>query len=369
MPRSKQPKIRIVKREKPFVIGFLPENDCAPLIVAHELGFFVKYGLEVQLQCEMDWRNLHDKLVFRAYDAVHAPAALPFLINLGLTPEKCSCLTGLILSLQGGAITISRKLWHRGVRDAATMGEHMNRNRGKLTFTFGVACPLASHYSLLCQWLRAAEMYESSQVRIVTVPVWQMFPMLKLGYLDGFCAGEPWGSVAVQSGEGVCVATSSALAPLHPEKILCVRKEFANRESERHLRLLAALIEASAFCDQPENRKQVCSLLAQPRYVNAPSDCIEPGLLGPFATEDSQVRSLHGLNIFHRYGANDPTAERENWVTGRLYEFLRWGKKPSALKSVFRRDLFLKARKLTSDTDSSRLRDSEPSENKGNGTE
>jgi len=43
--------------------------------------------------------------------------------------------------------------------------------------------------------------------------------------------------------------TTSEIEPNHPEKALLVLQEFAERREDEHLRLLAALIEASRFCD------------------------------------------------------------------------------------------------------------------------
>jgi ABC-type nitrate/sulfonate/bicarbonate transport system substrate-binding protein len=326
-----------------LLVGFLPDNDCAPLIVAQQLGLYAKHGLEVELECQASWKNIHDKLLHNQLDAAHAPAALPFLINLGLTPEKRPCVAGLILSLQGNTITVSRQLWERGARDAATFSELLARESRKRIYTFGVPCPLASQYSLLCQWLRSVEVVHSS-VRIESFPVWQLFPMLKLGYLDGFCAGEPWGSVAVQAGAGACVATSNSLASLHPEKVLMVRKDFAESRAEEHERLIAALLEACRLCDQREYRKQICALLAHPKYVNAPLDCIEAGLLGSAEATATSMHPINGLNIFYRYRANEPTAARARWITGRLFELLRWNSRPASLNGVFRRDVFCRAR-------------------------
>ncbi len=334
---------RIMKQPKPLVLGFTPETDCAPIVVAHEMGLFKKYGLAVELQRELSWKNIQDKIARRQLDAGQTPGALPFLINLGLTPEKCDCVSSMVLSLQGNAITISRTLWDAGVQDPETLREHIVHD--KRTYTFGVGSPLGSQYSLLCQWLKAADIPHNVKVRIIPSPAPQMFPLLKMGYLDGYCIGEPWNSVAVQAGVGVCVATSAQLAPLHPEKVLIVRGEFAEKRAEEHEALIAALLEACDFCDQPQNRNQLCDLLALPHYVNAPIECFEASLLGRTQVGDSSIQSLHGLNIFHRYRANDPTTARAAWITGRLYEFLRWDARPPALDGVFRRDVFLRARR------------------------
>jgi ABC-type nitrate/sulfonate/bicarbonate transport system substrate-binding protein len=183
-------------------------------------------------------------------------------------------------------------------------------------------------------------------VRILKVPPAEMFPMLKLGYIDGFCCSEPWTSLVVQAGAGVCAATSATLAPLHPEKVLAVREEFSRRRADEHHRLIAALLEACAFCDQPENRPEVCELLAKRQYLDVPLECIQAGLMGSATPDNSPLNSLHGLNIFHRHRANDPTPARAAWLTGHLHRYFRWRKRPVWLDHVFRRDLFAAGQKL-----------------------
>jgi two-component system, oxyanion-binding sensor len=345
---NSQPKTTVpgvVKSRKTLRVGFLPEADCAPVIAAQEFGLFDRYGLTVELHSEASWKHIHNKFHQGLLDAAHAPASLPFLMSLGLTPERHACVAGLVLSLQGNAITVSRALSRLGVRDAETMGAQLRRDRSLRTYTFGVACPLSPQYFLLCQWLRMANIPPHA-VRIESAPTEQMFPLVKLGYLDGFCAGEPWNTIAAEAGVGECVATSSQLAPLHPEKVLMARKDFAEERGEEHERLIAALIEACYLCDQPENRPRLCEMLAQPRFVNAPAECLEPGLVGPFGPSDSQVHALDGLSVFYRARATEPSAAKAAWLTGRLYDYLRWAPRPSGLNGVFRSDIYRRALRL-----------------------
>lgn len=346
MAKQKRTAVTLLKKRKPLRIGFLPENDCAPIIVAQEFGLFKQYGLDVELQSQVSWKHVHDKVIHGYLDAAHAPGMLPFLINLGLTPEKRECVSGVVLSLQGNAITVSRELWRLGVRNAATLREQVWRDHSKKIYSFGFTCPLSAQYSLLCQWLRSPKSPPYTEVRLESVPPEQLFPLLKLGYLDGFCAGEPWNSVAVQAGVGTCLDTSATLAPLHPEKVLMVRQDFAEKRSEEHERMIAALLHACFLCDQPENRGVLSELLARPQFVNAPRECLEPGLVGPFGPEGAAPGSLHGLNIFHRCKANEPSASKAAWLTGRLFELLRWRVRPAALRTVFRPDIFRRAQQL-----------------------
>ena len=104
-----------------------------------------------------------------------------------------------------------------------------------------------------------------------------MVANLKAGNLDGFCVGEPWNSVAVQSRVGWCVAASAELAPGHPEKVLMVRRDFARKRDEEHVALAAALLEACEFCDAPDHCEQIIATLARPAYVNVPAATLRRG--------------------------------------------------------------------------------------------
>jgi ABC-type nitrate/sulfonate/bicarbonate transport system substrate-binding protein len=208
-------------------LGFVPLVDCAPLVMAKELGLYRKYGVNVVLSRELGWASIRDKIVYGELEATHALAAMPFAVSLGLGSNRCDCVTALVLNLHGNAITLSHDLWQRGVRDGATLREEIVRSRHDKTFTFGVVFPFSSHNFLLRGWLAGAGISTERDVRIVVVPPAQMVTNLKAGHLDGFCVGEPWNSVAVQSQAGWCIATSAELDPQHPEKVLMVTREFA----------------------------------------------------------------------------------------------------------------------------------------------
>jgi ABC-type nitrate/sulfonate/bicarbonate transport system substrate-binding protein len=331
---------------KTLRIGFLPLNDCAPLVVAREFGLFKKYGLDVELRRRLSWRDIHQQFAYNELEAAHVEAALPFLINVGLTSDIFPTVTGMLLSLQGNAITISRELWDSGVHDPVGLSERLHKNWGHKTFTFAVDLPFSAEYFLLCEWLKQGGLIPSSQVRIIKASPVEMYPMLKLGYLDGYCAGEPWNSVAVQAGVGVCVATSATLAPLHADKALVVRQEFAERRSDEHELLIAALIEACEICDKPGHRKEIAKLLSRREYVDAPVEAIKRALVGPLDPKENGSRSLHGMNIFHGYHANSPTLARSRWLTGQMHRYFRWRKRPLGLDNVFKPDIFKRAKKL-----------------------
>ncbi len=334
-------------------VGFVPLTDCAPLVMAHELGLFRKYGLDVGLSRELGWATIRDKIIHGELEAAHAVAGMPVAATLGLGSVACDCLTALVLNLHGNAITLSQELWRRGVRDGASLRGEIIRSRREKTFTFGVVYPFSSHNFLLRDWLAAAGIDPDRDVRIVVVPPPQMAANLRAGNLDGFCVGEPWNSVAVQSRAGWCPAASAELAPGHPEKVLMVRSDFAERRGEQHLALVAALLEACEFCDAPDHREQIIATLAQPAYVNVPVAALRPGFSADFDFGHGEVRHIPNFNVFHRHHANEPSADKAAWVlqhlrSHRLCRSVTPG--PALGRQVFRPDIFDQAIQRRSST-------------------
>lgn len=341
---------RPVKKPAPLRVGFVPLNDCAPLVMAQELGLFAKYGVAVELKRELGWATIRDKIIFGELDAAHAVAGMPFATSLGLGSTQCDCVVGIVLSLHGNAITLSRDLWDAGVRDAQTLRAHIGKLRGKNALTLGVVFPSSSHNFLLRQWLTGAGIDPNRDVRIVVVPPPQMFANLKAGNLDGYCVGEPWNSIAIQSRAGWSVAASAQLAPGHPEKVLLVRRKFAEERSREHLALMAALLEACAFCDQWENSEYVASVLSRPEYLNLPATALGRSLCGLFDFGCGRVEAVPDFHVFNRQDANEPSREKAGWITrSMLQEGLipnRAVLESDAVKRVFRPDLFRQARAL-----------------------
>ncbi len=340
------------KSRKVLRLGFLPENDCASLVVAHELGWFAEQNLHVELSRESSCASLRDRILQGQLEAAHAPATLPFVLTLGLDFEQANCISGMVLSLQGNALTISQRLRKEGVCDADTLRRRIFAEWGRRTYTFGVPFPYSAQYFLLCQWLRSAGIVPHQHARIVVVPPEQMFPTLELGYLDGYCAGEPWNSVAAEAGAGVILATSAQLAPLHPEKALLVREDFAGDRADEHECLISVLREACAFCEQPGNRELICAMLAQPKYVNAPVECIRAGFGGALLAPVRSARTPPALNVFCQHHANEPSAAKSEWVADNLATVLlpaggKSARRPK-LNFIFRPDIFERSQRWLS---------------------
>src|ERR1044071_5012453 len=103
-------------------VGFIPIIDCAPIVLAEELGAFERQGLEVEIRREVSWANVRDKLLLGVLDAPPIPAPpplpptprpppLPLAITLGIDSVRVPLVNAMTLEVNGNALTLSQSLW------------------------------------------------------------------------------------------------------------------------------------------------------------------------------------------------------------------------------------------------------------------
>jgi ABC-type nitrate/sulfonate/bicarbonate transport system substrate-binding protein len=332
-------------------LGFVALSDCAPVVMAEELGLFSKYGIRVELRREVGWATIRDKIIYGELEAAHAPAGLVVAAACGLGSIQSECVSGLMMSLNGNAITLSEELWKLGVRDGKSLAREIAQS--KRPRVFGVVHSYSAHSFLLRNWLREHGILPERDVRIVVVPPAQVHANLKAGHLDGYCVGEPWNSLAVLSGTGWCVATSEELAPRHPEKSLMVRRDFAERSESEHQALIAALIESCRFCARPENRERIIETLAQSHIVGAPIQALRAGMAGTFDYGHGRIEKHSNFHIFAGEGVNEPSPDKSAWVIRNLLKsgLVQDPTQVPVQKAAewFRMDIFQKALQIVND--------------------
>lgn len=334
-------------------VGFAATIDCAVLIAAQELELFRKHGLAVRLRREVGWATIREKLLHEELDAAAAHASMLFSIYCGIGVVRRSCLTGLLLGFNGSAITLSNELWNFGVRDAASLGEFIRKLKGKRTFTFAVVLELSSQNLNLRKWLRSGGLDPDRDVRTVVIPSALVHDTFRAGHLDGYCVAEPWNSAAALDGSGWIAATTSEVEPDHPEKVLLVLQDFAERREEEHLRMIAALIEASRFCDQPENRPELARMLAQPQYFDVDRTLLANALVGPFESGQGR-RQVKDFVIYDARRAGAPSRAKGKWVFDLVQQIGGESSNPALrseiISKIFREDIFRKASRMVGNT-------------------
>jgi nitrate/nitrite transport system ATP-binding protein len=304
-------------------LGFIPLTDCAPLVVAQEKGFFARHGLEqVQLRREANWKTLETHMRQKVLDGAQMVAGMPYAMALGGDgQEPVAMVTALTLSRNGNAITLHRRFHESGVASVADLKTWMAAHPERRP-VFAMVHPASMHNLILRAWLASAGIDPDRDVDLIVIPPPQMVATLKAGTIDGFCVGDPWNSRAVQEGIGTVIATDPELWNGHCEKVLGVRKEWADAHPRTHEALIKALLEACRWCEDPEHREELAEILSRTAYVGTDPGTIRPGLVGPYDRGTGERAAIADFIRFHGDHRNAPQRQDAVWI---LSQLARWG--------------------------------------------
>ncbi|PRA54187.1 MULTISPECIES: CmpA/NrtA family ABC transporter substrate-binding protein [Pseudomonas] len=304
-------------------LGFMALSDCASVVVAATQGFAQPYGLTLNLKRQSSWANLRDKLVSGELDAAHSLYGLIYAVHLGIGGPPATDMAVLMgLNQNGQSINLSHGLQALGVSSPEALHRHVHQSRSKLTFaqTF----PTGTHAMWLYYWLASQGIHPLQDVDSVVVPPSQMVAHLQAGRIDGLCVGEPWSASAVKQNLGFTMATSQAIWPDHPEKVLGCTRAFVEQYPNTARALVMAILEASRFIEQsPENRRSTAQLLSASEYLDTPLAFIEPRLLGEY--DDGlghRWQDPHALRFHNDGEVNQPYLSDGMWF---MTQFRRWG--------------------------------------------
>ena len=91
--------------------GMIALTDCAPIVMAHELGYFKKFGIDSTVSKEASWAVIRDKLSLGENHATHMLIGMPIASTMGLagSPVKPMVIPW-VLNRNGQAITLNNKL-------------------------------------------------------------------------------------------------------------------------------------------------------------------------------------------------------------------------------------------------------------------
>src|SRR5688500_11833279 len=105
---------------KAMRFGIIALTDCAPIVIAHELGYFKKFGIESTVSKEASWAVIRDKLSLGENQATHMLIGMPLASTMGLagSPVKPMVIPWL-LNRNGQAITLNNKLKALGAKTPA----------------------------------------------------------------------------------------------------------------------------------------------------------------------------------------------------------------------------------------------------------
>ncbi len=335
-------------------IGFVPLVDCAVVAVADALGFAAEEGVRIELVREISWANIRDRVFVGHLDAAQMLAGLPIAATLGINYVQQAMVAPMMLGAGGNAITVSTALFAemggadapldapQEVGSALAAAVRRRQQQGAERLVLAVVYPFSSHNYELRYWLAASGVDPDRDVELIVLPPPLMGDALASGRVDGFCAGEPWNSLAVAAGTGQVVAATARIWRGSPDKALAMRKEWADANPLTLAALVRACHRAAQWCDEPGNRRALAELLARESLVGAPADIIADVLAGRVRGADGGFRQVDGYIAFARGAATFPWASHATWL---FTQMVRWGQidwsaaAAAKARAVFRPDL------------------------------
>ena len=287
-------------------VGFVPITCATPIIMAKPLGFYEKYGLDVDVIKTAGWAVARDKSLNNEYDAAHMLTPMPLAITMGVGSTAKPFLMPAVESINGQAIVVHV--------------DHINKNDPKQWkgFKFGVPFEYSMHNFLLRYYVAEADLDPDTDIQIRVVPPPEMVANLRAGNLDGYLSPDPFNQRAVWEKVGFIHKLTKDIWEGHPCCAFACSKEFAETYPNTYGSLLKALVDATQFASDKKNRKDISAAIAPTNYLNQPVAVIEQVLTGRYADGLGNILDVPDRIDFDPF----PWHSMGVWI---LTQMKRWG--------------------------------------------
>ena len=313
-------------------LGFIALTDAAPLIIAKEKGFYEKYGMtNVEVAKQASWGATRDNIVLGSQgggiDGAHILTPMPYLISSGKVTDGKPVPMYILarLNVNGQGIQLANPYKDLNVTlDTSPLKEAFAKNKAegrdmKVAMTF----PGGTHDLWIRYWLAAGGIDPDRDVSTIVVPPPQMFANVKVNAMEAFCVGEPWPLQTVNQKVGYGALTTGELWKDHPEKAFAMRADWVDQHPKAAKALLMAIQEAQIWCDQMENKEEMCQILAKREWFKVPVEDILDRSKGIY--DFGNGRTLNDTSLMMKYwndAASYPFKSHDLWF---LTEDIRWG--------------------------------------------
>ncbi len=304
--------------------GIIALTDCSPIVIAHEKGFFRKYGINSTVVKGANWAAIRDSLSTGDIQATHMLTGMPIASTMGLlgSPQK-PMIIPWIMNRNGQSITLKADLKGRVAADPKALKPVADAARaGGTPLTFAMTFPPGTHAMWTRYYLGAGGINPDRDVSLIVIPPAQMVSNMKIGKMDGFCVGEPWNARAIADGIGFTSVNTQDIWKDHPEKVCAFTAEFAEKNPKTVKAVIKALHEASVWLDVMDNRPEQAEIVSRPTYINCPKELILGRMLGDYDFGDGRTRKDPNYMIFNQRNCNYPQPKYAAWW---LTQFRRWG--------------------------------------------
>ncbi len=287
-------------------VGFVPITCATPIIMAHPMGFYAKYGLDVEVIKTAGWAVARDKSLAMEYDAAHMLTPMPLAMSMGAGSTAKPFIMPAVENINGQAIVLH--VDHKDKRDPKQW-------KG---FKFGVPFEYSMHNFLLRYYVAEHGLDPDRDIQIRVVPPPEMVANLRAGNLDGYLSPDPFNQRAVWEKVGFIHLLTKEIWDGHPCCAFACSQEFAQAHPNTYGALLRAIIDATHFSAKMENRKEIAAAIAPASYLNQPVPVIEQVLTGRYADGLGEVKDAPDRIDFDPF----PWHSMAVWI---LTQMKRWG--------------------------------------------
>ncbi|MGF1623116.1 MAG: CmpA/NrtA family ABC transporter substrate-binding protein [Rhodomicrobiaceae bacterium] len=287
-------------------VGFVPITCATPIIMAKPMGFYEKYGLDVDVIKTAGWAVARDKSLSGEYDAAHMLTPMPLAITVGAGSTSRPWTMPAVENINGQAITLHNK--HKDKMDPKMW-------KG---FTFAVPFEYSMHNFLLRYYVAEAGLDPDKDIQIRVLPPPEMVANLRAENVDGYLSPDPFNQRAVYDGVGFIYKLTKEIWPGHPCCAFAASQEFIDTNPNTFLALFKSILDATAFSSDKANRKDISAAISPRNYLNQPTTVVEQVLTGRFADGLGKVRNEPDRIDFDPF----PWHSMAVWI---LTQMKRWG--------------------------------------------
>lgn len=287
-------------------VGFVPITCATPIIMSQPMGFYEKYGLDVDVIKTAGWAVARDKSLNKEYDASHMLTPMPLAMSLGSGSSAKPYLMPAVENINGQAITLHNK--HKNKRDPKMW-------KG---FKFGVPFEYSMHNFLLRYYVAEHGIDPDKDIQIRVVPPPEMVANLKAGNLDGYLSPDPFNQRAVYEEVGFLHMLTKDIWEGHPCCAFACSEEFSKEYPNTYAALFSAIVDATQYSSKNENRKEIAAAISPKNYLNQPVSVVEQVLTGRYADGLGEIQDVPDRIGFDPY----PWHSMGVWI---LTQMKRWG--------------------------------------------
>jgi len=287
-------------------VGFVPITCATPIIMAHPMGFYSKFGLDVEVIKTAGWAVSRDKSLSGEYDAAHMLTPMPLAISVGAGSTQVPWTMPAVENINGQAITLHMK--HKDKRDP------------KMWKGFKLAVPFdySMHNFLLRYYLAEHGIDPDTDVQIRVLPPPEMVANLRAENVDGYLAPDPFNQRAVYDGIGFIHILSKEIWDGHPCCAFAASRQFVVENPNTFLALFKSIISATQYASDKNNRTEIAKAISPRNYLNQPETVVQQVLTGNYADGLGKVQQVPDRIDFNAF----PWHSMAVWI---LTQMKRWG--------------------------------------------